>query len=176
MKLLPDKAPVRTATASLPETAAATVQVIDPLAVANWDALALALPGHSFFHSSAWARTLEETYGYKPLYFAKVENGGLRALLPVTEVDSWLTGKRGVSLPFSDVCEGLGNDIGELFEEAVKVGSGRAWKNLETRGPVGGALRKASPYQSFYGHSLELSRDEEKIFAGFESAVQRAIR
>jgi hypothetical protein len=65
MKLSPEKTPVRTATAPLPETAAATVQIVDPLAVANWDALALALPGHSFFHSSAWARTLEESYGYE---------------------------------------------------------------------------------------------------------------
>src|SRR5688572_31401226 len=147
MKLLPEKAKlVRTATASLPETAAASVQVVDPLAVANWDALVMALPGHTFFHSAAWARTLEESYGYKPMYFAKVENGGLRALLPVMEVDSWLTGKRGVSLPFSDMCEGLGSDVGELFEEAVKVGSGRAWKYLETRGAVSGALRTASPY------------------------------
>lgn len=173
MKLLPEKAKfVRTATASLPETAAATVQIVDPLAVANWDALVMALPGHSFFHSAAWVRTLEESYGYKPMYFAKVENGGLRALLPVMEVDSWLTGKRGVSLPFSDVCEGLG-EVGELFDEAVKVGEERAWKYLEVRGP----LRTAAPTSEiFFGHTLELSKNEERIFASFDPAVRRAIR
>src|SRR3954464_9442113 len=100
----------RTATSPLSNAAAVSVQVVDPLAVANWDALVMALPGHSFFHSAAWARVLEDSYGYKPVYFALVENGALRALLPALEVDSWLTGKRGVSLPFSDACEALGND------------------------------------------------------------------
>ena len=170
MKLSPDKAPVRTATAPLPESAAAAVQVVDPLAVANWDALVMALPGHSFFHSGAWARTLEESYGYKPLYLAKVEQGALRGLLPVMEVDSWLTGKRGVSLPFSDVCETLGED---LFEEALKVGEERAWKYLEVRG----STRRADvSSEKFFEHSLELSKDEEKIFGAFDPAVRRAIR
>jgi hypothetical protein len=175
MKLSPDKAKVvRTATASLPETAAASVQVVDPLAVANWDALVTALPGHSFFHTAAWARTLEESYGYKPMYFAKVENGGLRGLLPVMEVDSFLTGKRGVSLPFSDVCEGLG-ETEELFEEAVKSGGERGWKYLEVRRAIGDS-RGRSPSQEFFGHTLELSKNEEKIFASFDPAVRRAIR
>jgi hypothetical protein len=174
MKLSPEKAKfVRTATASLPETAAATVQIVDPLAVANWDALVMALPGHSFFHSAAWARTLEESYGYKPIYFAKVENGALRGLLPVMEVDSWLTGKRGVSLPFSDECEGLG-ESGELFEAATKVAGERAWKYLEVRGPIGG--ERGATSEMFFGHTLELSKNEEKIFASFDPAVRRAIR
>lgn len=216
MKLSPEKARVvRTATASLPETAAATVQIVDPLAVANWDTLVMALPGHSFFHSAAWARTLEESYGYKPMYFAKVENGGLRALLPVMEVDSWLTGKRGVSLPFSDTCEPLGEvgrvkvgpgapagpfaDEPHLFAAAMKMGQERNWKYLEFRGPlfdktqssvlspcnlgsvgsgpVGAAVPSGPlPSQTFYSHILELSKNEEKIFACFDPAVRRAIR
>ena len=110
MKPLLEQAPdVRTATASLPTTAAASVQIVDPLAIPDWDALVMSLPGHSFFHSSAWARVLEQTYGYKPIYFAKVENGKLSGLLPMMEVDSWLTGKRCVSLPFSDQCKLLGD-------------------------------------------------------------------
>jgi hypothetical protein len=149
------------------------VQIVDPLAVADWDALVMSLPGHSFFHSSAWARTLEESYGYKPLYFAKVENGQLRALLPMMEVDSWLTGKRGVSLPFSDVCEGLG-DTKSLWDAAVLEGKKRGWKYAETRGLTVNV--EAAPSESFYDHVLPLTSNEEKVFATFESSVRRAIR
>src|ERR1051325_10916756 len=99
MKPLLEQAPaVRTATASLPVTGAASVQIVDPLAVANWDALVMKLPGHSFFHSSGWARVLVESYQYKPFYFVRFENDELQALLPIMEVNSWLTGKRVVSL------------------------------------------------------------------------------
>jgi hypothetical protein len=154
------------------ENAPASIQRLDPLAVPTWDALVMALPGHTFFHSAAWARTLEETYGFKPLYFANVENGALRSLLPVMEVDSWLTGKRGVSLPFSDECGALG-DANELRAAAMDFGRANGWKYLEFRGEIGG---DAPASESFHGHTLELSRDEEKIFASFESSVRRAIR
>jgi hypothetical protein len=174
MKPLLEQAPdVRTATASLPTTAAASVQIVDPLAIPDWDALVMSLPGHSFFHSSAWARVLEQAYGYKPIYFAKVENGKLSGLLPMMEVDSWLTGKRCVSLPFSDQCELLG-DWQPLWELALAEGRERGWKRVEVRDDLNRQTAECS--ESFFGHSIELSRDEEKIFSSFEPSVRRAIR
>src|SRR3954471_1368662 len=165
MKPLLDQAPdVRTATASLPVTAAASVQIVDPLAIPDWDTLVMSLPGHSFFHSSAWARVLEESYGYKPVYFAKVESGELRALLPMMHVHSWLTGKRGVSLPFSDMCEVLGDSasIAELYAAVKKDVAARSWTHFELRSSAG--MHEAPASENFFGHSIELSRDEEKIF------------
>jgi hypothetical protein len=174
MKPLLDQAPyARTATASLPVTAAASVQIVDPLAIPDWDSLVSSLPGHSFFHSAAWARVLEQSYGYKPVYFAKVENGQLRGLLPMMEVNSWLTGKRGVSLPFSDMCDGLG-DLQSLWDSAVQEGKKRGWKHIEVRGPNVNVEAAAS--ESFYDHVLSLTSNEEKVFATFESSVRRAIR
>jgi hypothetical protein len=177
MNPLLEQAPdVRTATTSLPASAA-TVQIVDPLAVPNWDELVLSLPGSTFFHCSAWARVIEESYGYKPLYFVKAENGQLRSLLPVMEVNSWLTGKRGVSLPFTDACEAIAidsSDIADLYEAACAEGRHRKWKYLETRGNGGGKGAPAS--ESFYDHFLPLSADDQKIFGGLESSVRRAIR
>jgi hypothetical protein len=178
MKPLLEQAPdVRTATASLPETAAASVQVVDPLAVPNWDAMVKSLLGHSFFHSSAWARVLVESYRYRPVYFAKFRDEELRALLPVMEIDSWLTGKRGVSLPFSDMCEPLGDNssIRELLQAALDEGRKQKWKYFETRGSVSGASDAPSS-ESFFDHVLPLQRDDEKVFSTFESSVRRAIR
>jgi len=155
------------------------IQILDPLANPNWDAQVMGLAGATVFHSSAWARVLKESYGYKPLYFAKVENSNLRALLSVMEVDSWVTGKRGVSLPFSDACEPLGTcdtrDQHELFQKAIEYGRANGWKYFESRGAA--MPDSNTPVsESFFDHSLALSRDDEKVFAGFESSVRRAIR
>jgi lipid II:glycine glycyltransferase (peptidoglycan interpeptide bridge formation enzyme) len=40
----------------------------------------------------------------------------------------------------------------------------------------GAGSRAGSPSQEFFGHALELSKDEEKIFAAFDPSVRRAIR
>lgn len=97
----------------------------------------LRTPGYSFFHSSAWARVLSESYGYTPFYFTIIEDGKFRALVPIMEVNSFLTGKRGVSLPFSDYCEPIvenGIVFDDLFNSMTEFGKQRAWKYIELRG------------------------------------------
>jgi len=49
-------------------------------------------------------RVLRETYGHVPLYAARFAGGQLEGLLPLMEVSSPFTGRRGVSLPFTDFC------------------------------------------------------------------------
>jgi len=113
------------------------IQIINPIAYPGWDELLLRTPGASFFHSSAWAKVLAESYGYTPLYFTILENGKLRALVPVMEVNSFLTGKRGVSLPFTDYCEPIideGLRFQDLFDHIVDYGKKRGWKYIELRG------------------------------------------
>ena len=83
------------------------VSQVNPLDDHQWDSGLATLPGASFFHGSAWARVLHDTYGFTPVYFTLDDPGHPSALLPVMEVDSWLTGKRGVSLPFTDECARL---------------------------------------------------------------------
>jgi hypothetical protein len=100
----------------------------------------LRTPGASFFHGSAWARVLSESYGYTPLYFSVIENERLRALVPMMEVSSFLTGKRGVSLPFTDYCEPIIEETVELadrvdlFNQIVECARKRGWKYIELRG------------------------------------------
>src|SRR5437867_13337103 len=83
------------------------MQQIDPLTYPDWNACLLATPSASIFHTTNWLRVLQESYGYRPYYFACFKAQQLTALLAFMEVKSWLTGGRGVSLPFSDYCEPL---------------------------------------------------------------------
>lgn len=113
------------------------IQIVNPITYPGWDDLVLSTPGHSFFHSSSWARVLSESYGYTPLYFTVIENGNLRALVPVMEVNSFLTGRRGVSLPFTDYCEPIvdeGISFRDLFDQIIDYGKKRDWKYIELRG------------------------------------------
>ena len=74
----------------------------NPVTSANWDALILNQPGASVFHNAAWAKVLSHTYGFTPIYFTALRGNELVSAIPLLEVKSWLTGTRGVSLPFTD--------------------------------------------------------------------------
>ena len=98
--------------------------IIDPLTTVNYDEMLLSTPGASFFHTSAWARVLVESYRYKPVYFAQISNDRISTLVPMMDVRSVLTGKRGVSLPFTDYCEPItpaNGDYTELLENTHKI-------------------------------------------------------
>jgi len=154
-------------------------QPLNPLEDAQWDAR-LAAEGReeTFFQRTAWARVLKETYAYTPAYFATLVGEQIHSLLPVMEVDSRLTGRRGVSLPFTDYCQPLASDspaFQELFDQAVGYGRDRRWKYLELRGGQQ-FLPSAPPSQRFYVHELALAEDEKRMFATLAPAVRRAIR
>jgi hypothetical protein len=151
---------------------------LDPLELAGWDALVRSHPAASFFHGTAWARVLQETYGYRPFYFVASDAQRLLTLLPLMEVDSRLTGRRGVSLPFTDECALLSSFAttpSELFEQVMACGKARGWRYWQGRG--GRELFNwASPSVTFFGHTLDLSLGEERLFKDLLSPVRRAIR
>jgi Acetyltransferase (GNAT) domain len=154
------------------------IRRINPIEYANWNGLIASQPKHSFFHTAEWAKVLTETYGYTPVYFTADEKGGVRSLLPLMEVDSWLTGQRGIGLPFTDDCEPLCADAStfqKLFKSAVEFGKSRNWKYIECRG--GRELFGEVPASLlFYGHGLDLTAGEDELFSRLESSVRRAIR
>ncbi len=154
------------------------VQPVNPARCKDWDGSLTRHPDHSFFHSAAWARVLESTYGFTPAYFAINNGDGLQSLLPLMEVDSWLTGRRGIALPFTDDCHPLSSDddsFGRLVKSAVDYGRARAWRYIEFRGGRG-LFEGASPALSFYNHRLNLLNDEDLMFARLGASARRAVR
>jgi hypothetical protein len=147
---------------------------VSPLEQPGWDSLVAEHPQATFFHGAAWARVLRDTYGHTPTYFCKTSRGQLEALLPVMEVSSPLTGRRGVGLPFTDMCPALGASA-DLFEQAMEYGQGRRWKYLECRGGIS-QFNNATPSLDFHGHVLDLTGGEAAMLQRAESSVRRAIR
>ena len=138
--------------------------VIDPTVDPAWDRLVASHPASTIFHSSAWMRVLCETYGHKPIGLVWSNNGEAKALLPLLEVASILTGRRGVCLPFTDFCEPLffdGFDSTVLLQELQRLARERGWNSFEARGKLD-AVVPARPSFVFYGHSLDLRADTTK--------------
>src|SRR5213596_229835 len=98
-------------------TANGSAQCLSPLEKPGWDRLVMPHRESSFFHSASWAGVLHDTYGHTPHYFCAVNDERLSAVLPMMEVNSPLTGRRGVSLPFTDECRFLSDD--SITAEAV---------------------------------------------------------
>lgn len=151
---------------------------INPAEQENWNNLLISTPGYSFFHTSNWAEVLRKSYNYTPVYLCTREQNKFASLLPMIEVDSFLTGKRGVGLPFTDACEPIAQTAQEfqkLFDQAVALGRKRKWKYLAIRG---GAkyLTAEQPTEFFYGHKLDLAPGQQQLFRNLRDSTQRNIK
>jgi hypothetical protein len=159
-----------------------TFELVDPTRHPAWDEALSGLGARArptFFHSTAWARVLRDSYGYAPLYLLARRAQRVCGVLPLIEVNSWLTGKRGVSLPFSDECRPLADaaaDEKALLEKAIDLGRERGWRRFESQGGGDCLGVDASSLLSFHGHVLDLQRPAADLFASFDQAVRRAIR
>jgi len=157
---------------------ALNLSIIDPAALPSWDESLRPLPGSSFFHGSSWAAVLQQSYGYKPVYFTLQEGGAMKALLPCMDITSALTGKRGVCLPFTDYCEPLAPDAAhfqEMFHAVIAFGRKQNWKYLEIRGGKA-FLQKEEPSERHHGHTLDLTAGSQKILSDLRDSTRRNIK
>lgn len=152
--------------------------VLDPLREAAWDHVIALHSDGTCFHTTAWARVLHQTYKHQPFYLQFFYRRRLAALIPFMEIRSLFTGRRGVCLPFSDLCEPLFFEpdvAGFVRDRLLSFAQQRRWHHVEIRG--GRSLQLApGPASRFYGHTLELSSDCTQMFDRFASSVRRAIR
>jgi len=152
--------------------------IINPVHNPGWDLVVALHRDAGCFHTSAWAKVLHRTYNHQPFYLQFSRGRRLAALIPLMEVCSALTGRRGVCLPFSDMCEPLIFDpevVHLVRDRVLRLARERRWKHLEIRGgtsfqPAGNSTAK------FYGHTLDLRARAEKLADRFSSPVRRAIR
>ena len=159
---------------------------LDPIRDPRWAQLVENHPKASVFHSVAWLRTLCHTYGYEPVVFTTSPPPGmLKNGLIFCRINSWLTGRRLVSLPFSDHCEPL-CDSREEFDFLIRhlqiALKHENWRYLEIR-PVddlaGQLSREAGflPAATHFHHVVDLHSNLDEIFSGFDrDSVQRRVQ
>ena len=156
---------------------------IDPLQDPRWSSLVASNPRASVFHRKEWLHALQCTYGYEPVALSLCSpSSTLTNALVFCRIRSRLTGRRLVSLPFSDHCEPLveSRDEAELLISGIKsrVTQNRC-KYAEIR-PV-----STTPWEEimptitsmFYFHRVDLRPCAEQLFRSFDrNSVQRKIR
>jgi hypothetical protein len=154
------------------------MRIYDPINNPGWDHLVALHREAGCFHTSAWAKVLRQTYNHYPFYLRFSRGRRLAALIPLMEVRSPFTGRRGVCLPFSDVCEPLIFDpdaVGLVKDRIIQFARERRWRHVEIRG--GKFFQPAtSSAANFYGHTLDLRQRVADLAERFDSPVRRAIR
>lgn len=146
-----------------------TVESIDPRTDARWTAFVTSHPGSLIFHHPLWMKTIEDAYGYRQASLACVEGGTIVGVLPMLEIRSRLTGKRAVSLPFSDYSALLTTvdaAAGALLDECERLRASRGWKYVEFRGNgLSGSWGESAEYML---HRVPLGPDPLAVFKAFD--------
>jgi CelD/BcsL family acetyltransferase involved in cellulose biosynthesis len=158
------------------------VYTFDPFSGSRWADLLQRHPSSSVFHSVPWLQAVQQTYGYKPIvYTTSPPSSPLSNGVVLFQIRSWLTGRRMVSVPFSDHCEPLVDDaqdaieISNEFKTAVDSGN---WKHIELR-PIAESeiFDGLATSHSYCLHMLDLTRSADQLFrATHKTCIQRAIR
>jgi CelD/BcsL family acetyltransferase involved in cellulose biosynthesis len=143
-----------------------------------WLAYVQGHPDATFFHHPRWLELLASTYGYRPLILTMRDaRNAIVAGLPLLDVRSWITGRRLISLPFTDYCPPLGRDASDLTKLASALSDWRrstGHPGLEIRGAM-------PPMYGFRGkpiavrHLLALESDAAEVLSRFRKSATRAV-
>jgi Acetyltransferase (GNAT) domain len=159
---------------------------LDPTKDPRWAEFVNRHPRASVFHTVGWLQALHRTYDYEPVAFTtSPATGDLENGVIFCRINSWLTGRRLVSLPFSDHCEALCDspeDLNFLMRYLKTTFEHDDWKYMEIR-PITGHFRRMGdgdglfPTAEFFLHRLDLTPSQEAIFESLDrDSVQRRIR
>jgi len=160
-----------------------TVYEIDPTRDSRWDEFLETHPDASIFHTRGWLEALQRTYGYVPVAFTTSPPGyPLANGVPFCEISSWISGRRLVSLPFSDLCTPLVENSEQLtcvldyLRDKIPL---EKWSYIELR-PTGSVLTGPADFgktEIFFLHKLDLRPSLDEIFRNFHrDCVQRKIQ
>jgi len=159
-----------------------TVYELNPLCDDRWGGLVTPHPYASVFHDVRWLQALRDTYGYEPIALTTSPPGEKLANAWVfCNVNSWLTGTRLVSLPFSDHCDPLLSSS-EEFDELTRYLEQRRlvmrWRYIDARPyrcPFGACgFRRV---ESYITHHLSLAPPIADLFNGLhKDSIRRKIR
>jgi CelD/BcsL family acetyltransferase involved in cellulose biosynthesis len=143
-----------------------------------WLAFVQGHPDATIFHHPRWLELLASTYGYRPMILTvRGARDSIVAGLPLLDVRSWLTGRRLISLPFTDYCPPLVRDASDLAELASALS---AWHR--STGQPGLEIRGAMPpTDGFHSkpvavrHLLKLDPDADKVSSRFRKSAKGKV-
>ena len=128
------------------------------------------------FHHPAWLRLLAARYRYDFAASCVVDDDGrVVAGLPWARIESRLTGRRLVALPFSDACQPLTDGASEEeLARAVDEHRREAGLGLEVRWRLD-SLSDGVAVHSYWRHTLPLEPDADAVAKRAKSSIRRGV-
>jgi CelD/BcsL family acetyltransferase involved in cellulose biosynthesis len=172
---------------SMHDSQGASIEIyeVSPLADPRWPQMLKSHSETSVFHSVEWLRALQTTYGYEPLaYTSTPPSAPLSNAVVFCRVKSWLTGRRLVSLPFSDHCDPLvdsADQLNELLTPALQELRESKIKYIDIR-PLSLSFKGGTEgAESYFIHLLDLRPTLEELYKklhgdSIRRKIQRAER
>ena len=160
-----------------------SIHQLDPIHDPRWPALLARDSRASVFHTRGWLEALRRSYGYLPVVLTTSSNREeLRSGIVFCCVNSWMTGKRMVSLPFSDHCEPIVNGPDEGREILSFMGreiESQRLRYVEVRplSPMLGETAGSCESGTFCFHTLNLRDETDAIFRRLhKDSIRRKIQ
>jgi CelD/BcsL family acetyltransferase involved in cellulose biosynthesis len=158
------------------------IYTLDPLCDPRWNDFVRRHTSASVFHSVAWLKAVRQTYGYVPVaYTTSPPSSPLSNGIVFCQINSWLTGRRMVSLPFSDHCQPLLDGTGAAAAILQELRNGVVqgnWKCVELR-PLDEVpeLCSGSRVPECYLHTLDLRPQSDELFRRtHKTSIQQTVR
>ncbi len=143
----------------------------------RWVEFVLASEVATPFHHPAWATLLGDCYRYSAFALALDDaEGRIAAGVPVLDVTNRLTGKRWVSLPYTDACPPLIGSRGSMEELVAGLEEERrrgGIPQLECRAELAGS--PVRPCTEAVIHTLPTGPDLEQMERGLKRSVRQHI-
>jgi lipid II:glycine glycyltransferase (peptidoglycan interpeptide bridge formation enzyme) len=159
-----------------------TVYKLDPLTDPRWPEFVANHPKSSIFHTREWLDVLRRSYGYEPVAFSTSQEKLSNAVV-FCQIQSWLTGRRLVSLPFSDHCQPLanGHDLEVILNDLNRRRRLSRLRYIELRPhsdtDIVGLQTNFVSSETFCFQKIDLRPDLPVIYKGFhDSCIRRKIK
>lgn len=137
----------------------------------------------SIYYSQAWFDLITQLYGYSIIPLTTMNaDGQITGFLPVCSMDSPITGRRLVALPFSDYCPLLAVDdasANDLIDQAICLAQEQKAKYLELRTGVNDVLAKRSDLAEgnlYVRWLIPLTADPDGLLSQLRKPIQHQIK
>jgi len=155
--------------------------LIDPIADPEWLAFLDASPTATIFHHPRWLGLLRSQYGYEvQACCVRGQRGSIEAGIPFARIESRLTGRRLVSLPFSDICPPA---FAHGADPTALLTLGAALTEECKRTGLGLTVHASMPYlpgavgqRCFVRHHLPLAEDPAVVERRYSRSNARNVR
>ena len=135
-----------------------------------------------FYYCQAWLALIERLYGYPIIPLTSADPAGqITGFLPLCYIDSPLTGRRLVSLPFSDYCPLIAADAAaanDLIDQAVRLAQEKGVKYLELRAGSNEVLSQRADFAAgnLYVRWLKtLAADPDTLWSSISRSVREKV-